>query len=334
MFAKKIGIDLGTATMQVYVRGEGIVLDEPSLAAVDAGGTNLLALGRQAIDLARQAPGAVRLVRPVRDGAIADPALVARMLLRLVTSAQGRQRLFRPEVMMCVPTAASGADRRALTEAAVAAGARQAWLIEAPLAAAMGLGLPVAERAPHAICDLGASAAQVAVISLSGVVASHGIAVGGEHLDAAIATHVLERHGLRIDRESAEAAKIAAGAALAVDDASGTEVTGSDPAGAARTVHLASVEVTEAMRTPLRAIAGAVRLALEQAPPRVAAAVAARGLFLTGGGALLRGIDRYLAAETGLSVRVADAPRTCAVRGTRRALGEFEVLQRRQLYLR
>jgi rod shape-determining protein MreB len=328
MFAKKIGIDLGAASVQVYVRGEGIVLDEPSLAAVERVGGRVLAIGWRAEELAAGAPHAVRLVRPLHDGAIADAAVAAQVVRHLVVRAQGRQRLFRPEVMMCVPAGASGPDRRLMTEAAISAGARQAWLIEAPLAAAMGLDLPVAESRGHAVCDLGAGAVQAAVISLSGVVVAQSARAGGDHLDAAIAASVRQRHRVVLEPRSAEALKVALGSALPLDRPRSVEVTGHEVEGdSSVTVPVSSVEVTEAIQEPLEAVAAAVRRALDQAPGRLAADIAERGLVLTG-------LSRYLARETGLTVRVADGPRTCAVRGTRRALGEFELIQRRQLYLR
>jgi rod shape-determining protein MreB and related proteins len=333
LFSKKIGIDLGTASTRVYVRGEGIVLDEPTVAAVDGAG-RVQAVGRGAAELADRSPHALRVVRPVREGTLAEGAPLEQVLRLLVTRAQGRQRLFRPEVMLCVAAASTGAHRRTMAEAAIAAGARQAWLIEAPLAAAMGLGLPVATAAGHAICDLGAGGVQVAVISLSGVVAAQSVAAGGDHLDAAIADWVRERRGVVVDARRAEELKVALGSAVAHDRARSVEVTGRDREGAPATVSVSSDEVTEAMQAPLRAAAGAVRDVLDQTPSRLEADVAERGLFLTGGGALLRGLDVYLAREVGIPVRLADDPRTCAVRGTRRALGEFELLQRRQLYLR
>jgi rod shape-determining protein MreB len=334
VFAKKIGIDLGTASTRVYVRGEGIVLDEPSLAAVETGGTQVLAIGRRATELADRAPGQVRLVSPMRDGGIADRSAVEQALRQLVARAQGRQRLFRPEVMMCVPASATSQHRHAMTEAAIAAGARQAWLIEAPLAAAMGLDLPVASATGCAVCDIGAGGVQVAVISLSGVVATQSVGAGGDHLDDAIAAWVRERRGIAIERRAAEALKLALGCALPLDRPRSVEVTGRDAAGAATTVAVSSSDVTEAVQAPLHAAAAAVRDVLGQVPARLESGVAERGLYLTGGGALLRGLDGFLAREIGVPVRVAEDPRTCAVRGTRRALGEFELLQRRQLYMR
>jgi rod shape-determining protein MreB len=335
VFAKKIGIDLGTASTRVYVRGEGIILHEPSLAAVETPGDRVLAVGREARRLAEHAPSAVRLVRPLPEGAPADVALLEQVLRHLVTRAQGRQRLFRPEVMVCVPATASSQHRRAMTAAAISAGARQAWLIEAPLATAMGLGLPVAESRGHAVCDLGAGAAQVAVISLSGVVVAEVVPAGGDHLDAAIVTLVRERHGVVVDQRAAEALKVALGSAVPLDRPRSVSATGRDARGAGTaSATVSSDDVTAAIQDRLRALAGAVRDVLAQTPARLADGVAERGLFLAGGSALLRGLDVYLARETGIPVRVADDPTTCAVRGTRRALGEYELLQRRQLYLR
>lgn len=334
MFAKKIGIDLGTASTRVYVRGEGIVIDEPSLAAVDPAGARVLAVGRQAADLAVRAPQDVRLLRPIRDGGIAGDAPLEQVLRHLVTRAQGRQRLFRPEVMLCVPASATSGYRRAMAGAAISAGARQAWLIEAPLAAAMGLGLPVAAPGGHAVCDLGAGGVQVAVIALSGVVAAQSTAAGGDRMDAAIAEWVRERRGVVVDGPSAEELKVMLGSAVPLDRPRSVEVTGREPGGGAVTVTVSSEDVTEAIQGPLRTVAAAVRAVLDQVSARLEADVAEQGLFLTGGGALLRGLDVFLAREAGVPVRVADDPRTCAVRGTRRALGEFELLQRRQLYLR
>lgn len=321
--------------MRVYVRGEGIVIDEPALAAVEARSGNLLAAGREARELAAHAPRRVRLVRPLTGGAIADPDVATRLLRHLILRAQGRQRLFRPEVMMCVASAASGRDRRVLTEAAISAGARQAWLIETPVAAALGLGLPVAEAGPQGICDLGAGSVQAAVISRSGVVAVAAEPGGGHALDETIAQMVLERHGVRLDETAAEALKLALGSALPQDASLAAEVSGvAGAGGGAAAPSVTAAELTGAMTPWLRSTASLVRGVVEQTPAELAFEVGRRGFHLTGGGALLRGIDRYLAEETGIPCRVGNDPLTCAVLGTKRALGEFEVVQRRQLYLR
>ena len=324
MFARKIGIDLGTSTFQVYVRGEGVVADEPCVAAVDPANQRLRAIGRQALNLAEQPGTPVRLVHPVARGAVVEVELIRGMLVELVSRAQGRHRLFRPEVMLCVPAGAPGDQRRALIAAAITAGARQAWLLEAPLAAALGLGLRVADSSPQGICDIGGGLVQVAVVSLSGVAASHVVPAGGERLDGKLAALLRESHGLDLDRTAAEALKIAIGSAVALDEPTSAEIQG-------KTV--TSSELTQAVQDWLAGVIEAVRLVLDQTPRRLAARVAERGFFLTGGGALMPGIDRHLSQETGIPFQVASEPQTCAVRGTRRGLGEFEGVRRRQLYL-
>jgi rod shape-determining protein MreB and related proteins len=324
VFARKIGIDIGTSTMQVFVRGEGIVADEPSVAAVDLRDQRLRAVGRPALELAGREDVPCRLVRPISRGAMVDGTLVARILVHVVARTQGRRRLFRPEVMLCVPSAATSAVRRTMIDAAIDAGARQAWLIEAPLAGALGLGLPVAQSKPHAICDLGGGLMQVAVISFSSVAASHMVAAGGEQLDAALVELLRQRMGLVIDQSTAEALKMAVGAAQTLAEPLTAEIAGTT---------VTSDELIEAVQAWLGTAVETVRRVLDQTPQRLADEVAERGFFLTGGGALLRGVDRYLSAQTGIPFRVAEEPRTCAVRGTRRALGEFDVIHRRQLDL-
>ena len=324
MFARKIGIDLGTSTLQVYVRGEGVVADEPCVAAVDLHEQRLRAIGRPALDLASQPGVPVRLIRPVARGAVADAWLARRILVDLVTRVQGRRRLFRPEVMLCVPAGAPGDQRRALIDAAMTAGARQAWLIEAPLSAALGLGLPVAESSPQGICDIGGGLIQVAVVSLSGIAASHVVPSGGEQLDGRLAALLRQRRGLDLDRTAAEAMKIAIGAAVTLDQPMSAEIEG---------MTVTSDELTGTVQDWLASVVEAVRLVLDQTPKRLAARVAERGFLLTGGGALMPGIDRHLSGETGIPFQVAGEPRTCAVRGTRRGLGDFEVVRRRRLYL-
>lgn len=324
MFARKIGIDLGTSTLQVYVRGEGVVADEPCVAAVDLHEQRLRAIGRPALDLASQPGEPVRLIRPVARGAVADAWLARRILVDLVTRVQGRRRLFRPEVMLCVPAGAPGDQRRALIDAAMTAGARQAWLIEAPLSAALGLGLPVAESSPQGICDIGGGLIQVAVVSLSGIAASHVVPSGGEQLDGRLAALLRQSRGLDLDRTAAEAMKIAIGAAVTLDQPVSAEIEG---------MTVTSDELTGTVQDWLASVVEAVRLVLDQTPKRLAVKVAERGFFLTGGGALMPGIDRHLSGETGIPFQVAGEPRTCAVRGTRRGLGDFEVVRRRRLYL-
>ncbi len=332
MFAKKIGIDLGSSTVQICIRGEGLVVDEPAVAALDRRG-HIRAAGRQAYELLERAPEGIRVVQPIREGRIREPEVCEELLGLLIGRAQGRHRFFRPEVMICVPSSASGIERRALAAAAIAAGARQAWLIEAPLAAALGAGLPISDPRPRAVCDLGGGKVETAVIAQSGLVAAMVVPVGGDHLDLAIAEHLRSACGLLVGHRVAEEAKLEAGAAVAGLELR-CEVAGLDAGSRRPRIQVVSSdELLEAMRDRLADVAAGARQALEQTPPGHRAEVRRQGLLLTGGGAALRGIDRYLAAELDLPVRIAHQPRTCAALGTQRALGEFEVVQRRQLYL-
>ncbi len=335
MLAKRIGVDLGTSTVLIYLRGEGIVVNEPSLVAVNRDGTRILAVGSRALEMVGRTPEAIQVVRPVRDGVIADFVVTEGMLHYFIGKVQGRNRLFKPEVMVCVPSGVTSVERRAVTEAAISAGARQAWLIDEPLAAAIGANLPISEARGHAICDIGGGTTEVAVISLSGMVVAHSIRTGGNRLDEAVLNHMKRRHNLLVGERTAEEIKIAVGAAVAPREPLAIEVGGRDLlSGLPRNVSVSSSEIAEALQEPLTAIVGAVRDVLEQTPPELAADIYERGIVLTGGGALLRGMDRYLAMHTGIPAVIADDPQTCVVRGTGVALENFEVLKRNQLYVR
>jgi rod shape-determining protein MreB len=240
-------------------------------------------------------------------------------LHNFIGKVQGRQRLFKPEIMICVPSAVSSAERRAVTEAAISAGARQVWLIDEPLAAAIGAGLPIAELRGNAICDIGGGTTEIAVISLSGMVVAHSIPVGGNRIDEAIATY------LEIDEHTAEQVKIAIGSAIAMKEPLRMDVRG---------VEVTSNDVAEAIQEPLNLIAAAVRKVIEETPPELAADIRDRGIVLTGGGAQLPGLDRYLSLHTGITATVAKDPQTSVVRGTGLALEQFEVLKRSQSLFR
>jgi rod shape-determining protein MreB len=343
LLAKKIGIDLGTSTVLVYVKGEGIVINEPSLVATNRDGTRILAVGRQAWEMVGRTPDTIQLVRPMKEGVIADFVVTEGMLHYFIGKVLGRQRIFKPEVMICVPSGVTSVERRAVTEAAISAGAKQAWLIDEPLAAAIGADLPISEPSGHAICDIGGGTTEIAVISLSGMVVAHSIRVGGNKIDDAVAGFIRRRHNLLVGERTAEEVKIAIGAAVAtrpdpnappLDDRT-FEVRGRDlVSGLPKNVTLTSAEIVDAIQEPLGQMVGAVRDVLEQTPPELAADIYDRGIVLSGGGALLRGIDRYLSMHTGVPVVVADDPQTCVARGTGLALEHFEVLKRNQLYLR
>jgi rod shape-determining protein MreB and related proteins len=335
MLAKKIGVDLGSSSVLIYVLGDGLVVDEPSLVAVDRTSSKILAVGTRAFEMVGRTPEAIEVVRPVREGVIADFAATEGMLHHFIGRVLGRQRFFKPEIMVCVPSEVTSLERRAVTAAAISAGARQAWLIDEPLAAAIGAGLRIGEPRGNAICDIGGGTTEVAVISLSGMVVGQSLRVGGDRIDAAIAAHLKRRHGLLVGERTAEEIKLAVGAAVAPHEPLGIEVRGRDlVSGLPKNVTVTSDEVTEAIQEPLANIVGAVRAVLEQTPPELAADIFDRGIVLTGGGSLLRGLDRYLSMHTGLRARVAQDPATCVVRGTGLALESFEVLKRNQLYLR
>jgi rod shape-determining protein MreB len=237
--------------------------------------------------------------------------------------------------MICVPSGVTSVERRAVTEAAISAGARQAWLIDEPLAAAIGAGLPISEPRGNAICDIGGGTTEIAVISLSGMVVAHSVRSGGNRLDEAVMAYLKRRHNLLIGERTAEEIKIAVGAAVAPREPLSTEVKGRDlVSGLPKNVVVTSSEITDALQEPLAIIVSAVRDVLEQTPPELAADIYERGIVLTGGGAQLRGMDRYVSMHTGIPAIVADDPQTCVVRGTGTALEQFEVLKRNQLYLR
>jgi rod shape-determining protein MreB len=335
MLQKKIGIDLGTSTVRIYVRGQGIVVNEPSLVAVNQDGTRILAVGNHAREMVGRTPDTIHVVRPMRDGVIADFVATEGMLHYFIGRVQGRQRLFKPEVMICVPSGVTSVERRAVTEAAISAGARQAWLIDEPLAAAIGAGLDISEPRGHAVCDVGGGTSEIAVISLSGMVTAHSIRVGGNRIDDAIAGYVKRRHSLLIGERTAEDVKIQVGSATPVREPLETEVRGRDiVSGLPKNLVLSSNDVAEGIQEPLTAIVGAVRTVLEQTPPELAADIYDRGLVLSGGGALLRNLDRYLSMHTGVAALVAEDPQTCVARGTGLALDQFALLKRNQLYLR
>ena len=335
MLSKKIGIDLGTSTVLIYVKGEGIVVNEPSLVAVNRDGSRILAIGRQAQEMVGRTPDAINVVRPMRDGVIADFVVTEGMLHHFIGKVQGRQRIFKPEIMICVPSGVTSVERRAVTEAAISAGARQAWLIDEPLAAAIGAGLPIHEPRGNAICDIGGGTTEIAVISLSGMVVAHSIRVGGNRIDEAITAYLRRRHNLLVGERTAEELKINAGAAVTMKEPLTAEVRGRDLlSGLPRSLEVSSNEIVEAIQEPLRLIVGAIRTVLEETPPELAADIFDRGIVLSGGGAQLRGLDRYVAMHTGIPTVVTENPQTSVVRGTGLALENFEVLKRNQAYLR
>jgi rod shape-determining protein MreB len=335
VLSKKIAIDLGTSTVRVFIKGDGIVATEPSVVALKRDSTRFVAFGNEVAEIVRRAPESVRVIRPLSEGVIADLAATEAMLRHFIDRAQGRQRIFKPEVMICVPTAITANERRAITEAAVSAGARQAWLIDEPMAAAMGAGLPVADRRASAICHVGACTTDVAVIAESGTVSGRSIKVGGNRMDTAIGEFLRRKHDVDLDEHAAETVKIDIGSAVLMKQPLMAEVRGRDStSGSHKTIEVTSNDVVEAIDEVLRLVGVALSEVVEETPRALAADIYERGVVLSGGGARLRGLDLYIATQTGIPAKVADQPETSVVRGTGLALDTFEVLKRNQSYVR
>lgn len=326
MFSNDLSIDLGTANTLVYVKGQGIVLNEPSVVAIrqdDVGGPKrVAAVGAEAKRMLGRTPGNIKAIRPLKDGVIADFFITEKMLQHFIHKVH-ENRFLRPSprVLVCVPCGSTQVERRAIRESALGAGARDVYLIDEPMAAAIGAGLPVEEASGSMVVDIGGGTTEVAIISLSGVVYSASVRIGGDRFDEAIISYVRRNYGSLIGETTAEKVKQEIGSAFPSSDVREMEVRGRNLAeGVPRSFTLNSNEILEALQEPLSGIVGAVRAALEQAPPELAADIAERGMVLTGGGALLRDLDRLLMEETGLPVIVADDPLTCVARGGGEAL--------------
>lgn len=315
-----IGIDLGTASVLVYLKGKGIVLREPSVVAIDKNDDKILAVGEQARLMLGKTPANIVAIRPLRDGVIADYEVTEAMLKYFINRVCGKRRLFRPSVMICVPAEVTSVEKRAVVEAALSAGARRAFLIEEPMAAAIGAGLPVDEAGGNMVVDIGGGTSDVAVISLGGIVVSESIRVAGNKMDEAIVRYIRKTYNLMIGERTAEEIKIKIGSAYPQDEPLSMEIRGRDLInGLPKTLIINSEEIREAMEEPLLAIVDAVKAVLEKTPPELAADIIDRGIVLTGGGALLRGLDMLLSKATGMSVRLADDPISCVAIGTGKA---------------
>jgi rod shape-determining protein MreB len=280
-------------------------------------------------------PGNIQAIRPMRDGVIADFVVTEGMLYHFISKVCGRQRIFKPDIMICVPSGVTGVERRAVVEAAVQAGAKTAYLIDEPLAAAIGANLPISTPSGNCICDIGGGTSEIAVISLGGMVVSNSIRVGGNKIDEAIANHVKKRHNLMIGDRSAEEIKIQIGSATPLVEEQTMSVRGRDMvAGLPKNQTISSSEITDAIQDQLSAIVQGIRQVLEETPPELSADIYDKGIVLSGGGALLRGIDRFISQQTGVPAIVAEAPQTCVATGTGLALENFEVLKRSLLYIK
>lgn len=329
MLGKRLGIDLGTANSLVWVVGQGLVMNEPTVVAVSIEDMRVVAVGNEAKIMLGRTPGNIIASRPMKDGVIADYAMTEAMLKYFITRAVGRATVFKPEVMICVPAGCTQVERRAALDATKAAGAKQVYLIDEPLAAAIGAGVPIAEASGNMILDIGGGSAETAIISLGGVVVHKSVRVGGTRLDEAIMEYVRRNHSLIIGDVTAETVKIKIGSATKLPKEESMNVKGRDSvSGLPRTVVLTSTDVYQALSKPLSQIVGVVKAALEETPPELSADIIDRGIVMSGGTSLLRNLDTLLSREVGVPAYVAEEPLLCVVKGTGRALENIDTYRR------
>lgn len=320
MFSRDIGIDLGTANTLIYLRGKGIVLREPSVVAIDSS-KKLLAVGSEAKRMVGRTPGSIVAMSPLKDGVIADYEITSMMLREFLRIVMKKYRTGRPQVVICVPSGVTEVEKRAVEDAALQAGARDAYLIEEPLAAAIGAGLPIDEPTGSMVVDIGGGTSEVAVISLSGISNSCSVRVGGTHIDAAIVLYAKKQYNLLIGERTAEDIKIGIGSAYPYENEGSMEVRGRDlVTGLPSTVMFSAAEIRECIKECIDRIIEGIRATLENTPPELAADIYQAGIMLTGGGALLRGIDRRIQEETGIKVNLAERPLDCVADGAGRVI--------------
>lgn len=334
-FSKDMGIDLGTANTVVYVRGKGLTLQEPTVVAVHKDTGEIFAVGNEAKQMVGRTPGNIVAIRPLKDGVIADFDITEKMLRYFISRAHGRRTLVRPRVLVGIPTGVTEVEKRAVMDATLQAGAREAYLIEEPMASAIGAGLAVSEPMGNMVVDIGGGTTEVAVISLGGIVTSRSIRVAGDEMDEAIAQHVRRTYNLMIGERTAEGVKKAIGFARIFEDEEipeeirGMEVRGRDlVTGLPKTITVTAEEIEKALAEPVRNIIDAVRMTLERTPPELAADIMDRGIIMAGGGSLLRNLPRLLSSETGMPVHLAEDPLSCVARGTGKVIEHFEEYRR------
>ncbi len=331
LFSNDLAIDLGTATTLTFVKGKGIVSNEPSVVAVQRGNNGVkkvLAVGKEAKEMLGRTPGNIVAVRPMKDGVIADFEVTEAMLRYFINRAHNRKTLVRPRIIICVPSGITEVEKRAVRDSALAAGAREVYLIEEPMAAAIGAGLPITEPSGNMIVDIGGGTTEVAVISLAGIVMSKSIRVGGDKMDEAIVSHIKRKYNLLIGERTAEDIKKQIGSAYPMEEVMTVEVKGRDlVAGVPKTLTINSDEIRDALAEPVNAIVEAVRVVLERTPPELSADIVDRGIVLSGGGSQLKNLDVLLREETGLPVMVSENPQLAVVLGTGKALDELKLLK-------
>ncbi len=329
LFSNDMGIDLGTATTLVYVKGEGVVLCEPSVVAIERATSVVLAVGEEAKRMLGRTPGNIVAIRPMKDGVIADFEITEAMLRYFIKKVHHRRVLVRPRIVIAIPSGITEVEKRAVKDSAERAGAREFFLIEEPIAAAIGVGLPIQEPIGNMIIDIGGGTTEIAVISLAGTVFSKSIRIGGDEMDEAIIEYLKKTYNLMVGERTAEEIKIRIGSAYPLEEEMTLEVKGRDlVAGLPKAVTITSEEVREALQEPLRAILEITKMSLERTPPELAADLIDHGIVMAGGGSLLRGLDKLISEETGLPVHIADDPLTAVANGTGKVLNEIRFLKK------
>jgi rod shape-determining protein MreB len=328
MFSNDLAIDLGTANTLIYVKGKGITLSEPSVVAIKRGTNQVLKVGKEAKEMLGRTPGGIVAIRPLKDGVIADFDVTEQMIRAFIVKIHNRKTLVRPRIIVGVPSGITQVEKRAIRDAAEQAGAREVYLIEEPMAAAIGAGLPVQEPSGSMIVDIGGGTTEVAVISLAGIVYSQSVRIAGDEMDEAVTQYLKRKYNLLVGERTAENIKIQIGSAYPFDEPRKMEIRGRDLIeGIPKTLTITDGDIRAALQNALAAIVDAVRTALERTPPELAADIAEKGIVLAGGGSLLYGLDTLIALETHLKVRVADDPLSCVVLGIGKALDELELLK-------
>ena len=328
MFSKDIGIDLGTANTLIFMKGKGIIMREPSVVAVDTRNDTVRYVGQDAKEVIGRTPGSIVAVRPLKDGVIADFDITASMLQIFIRKVCNNSVLARPRIIICIPSGVTEVERRAVREAAFKAGAKHVSIIEEPMAAAIGAGLPVAEATGSMVVDIGGGTSEVAVISLGGIVASRSVRVGGDELDNSIIQYIKRKYNLLIGERTAEDIKINIGSAFPLEEEATMDIKGRDLMdGLPKNIQITSEEIREALADPLSMVLDAIRTTLEKTPPELSADIIDHGITLSGGGALLRGLDQLIEKETGMPVHIAESPLDCVAMGTGRVLDDIDRLR-------
>ena len=327
-FSRNLGIDLGTANTLIFMKGKGIIIREPSVVAVDTRTNSVKSVGREAKNVIGRTPGSITAVRPLKDGVIADFDITTAMLQKFIQKAINKKTIFKPKIIICIPSGVTAVEKRAVKEATEQAGAKKVYIIEEPMAAAIGASLPVAEPTGNMVVDIGGGTSEVAVISLGGIVAAQSVRVGGDEFDADIINYIKKKYNLLIGESSAENVKIQIGSAYPFEVEEYMNIRGRNLLnGLPENIEISSGEIREALKESIESILDAIHMTLEKTPPELAADIIEQGITLTGGGALLRGLDKLINSKTKMPVNIADEPLDCVAKGTGKVLENIDKLQ-------